>query len=138
MRESELILLSMCSIVGLFLVVIPLLKPGAVDKHASNLHKPNPDDWKGQGMVEYALVLTLVLTVVIVVLSIISGSTKNNIPENVEHSTIAVQKVETCVRANSGATEYGLTLYPNALIECLYMSGIELRYNGEPVRRVTE
>jgi hypothetical protein len=46
MRESELILLSMCSIVGLVLVVFPLTKRGAINKYANDLHKPNPDDWK--------------------------------------------------------------------------------------------
>jgi hypothetical protein len=46
MRESELILMSMCSIVGLLLVAIPLMKRGAIDKYANDLHKPNPDDWK--------------------------------------------------------------------------------------------
>jgi hypothetical protein len=45
MRESELILMSMCSIVGLLLVVIPLWR-GGVSKYANDLHKPNPDDWK--------------------------------------------------------------------------------------------
>lgn len=45
MRESELILLSMCSFVGLFLVIIPLMRNG-VSKYADDLHKPNPEDGK--------------------------------------------------------------------------------------------
>lgn len=45
MRESDLILLSMCSIVSLLFVIIPLLRNG-VSKYSDDLHKPNPDDWK--------------------------------------------------------------------------------------------
>jgi hypothetical protein len=77
---------------------------------------------------------------------------RNAIPANVVHSPLASERLETCVRSNvsvstSGGQRVGDVntpvssskhIYEAALIECLYAAGFELKYNGEPVRRVVE
>lgn len=60
----------------------------------------------------------------------------NAIPSNVQHSTLAADKLTECERSSTYTREGWDSFYPNRMIECLYTAGFEIRYNGEPIRRV--
>lgn len=60
----------------------------------------------------------------------------NAIPTNVQHSTLAADKLTECERSSTYTREGRDSFYPNRMIECLYTAGFEIRYNGEPIRRV--
>lgn len=95
---------------------------------------------KGQGLVEYALILILVAVLVIIGLSLIGGikfTDYNAIPTNVQHSTVASPQVLACMQTSTGHGKYSNVYREHQMIECLYAAGFTLEYNGEPVRRET-
>lgn len=59
----------------------------------------------------------------------------NAIPASVQHSPIAIEKLIECEHSSSYGQKGRDSFYANAMVECLYASGFEIEYNGEPVRR---
>lgn len=95
---------------------------------------------RGQGLVEYTLILVLVAVIVLVVITLVGQATTPARPAAFDGDTLTV--VKSCAESNSRASTVMVGQVPitsksvdaDGLLRCLYAAGITLSRNGDPVK----
>lgn len=86
---------------------------------------------RGQGLVEYALILVVLAVIVITILAFVADSIR--LRSSAAFTADVLTVVEDCANANA-RTSTVQSIDADGLLRCLYAAGITLSQNGDPVR----